>query len=43
MMEDKGKPEAEKARYRAIFESLSAKVVVLEAAAEVSEVEQQAR
>lgn len=43
MMDAKGKPEEEKARYRKMYGSLSAKVLVLEAAAETGEVEMQAR
>lgn len=43
MMKEKGKPEAEQARYRIMKHSLSAKVLVLETAARAGEVQAQAR
>ena len=43
MMKEKGKPEAEQARYRNMLHSLSAKVLVLETAAKAGEVQAQAR
>lgn len=43
MMQEKGKPEAEQARYRKLLESLSAKVLVLEAALQNGEVQTQER
>lgn len=43
LMQEKGKPEAEQARYRNMLNSLSAKVLVLETAARAEEVQAQAR
>lgn len=43
MMQEKGKPETEQARYRKLLNTLSAKVVVLEAAAHPGELEVQQR
>lgn len=42
-MEEKGKPEEEKARYRKMFDNLSAKISSLETAAQTGEVAAQAR
>ncbi|CAM9452472.1 unnamed protein product [Scytosiphon promiscuus] len=41
MMQEKGKPEAEQARYRKMLDTLSAKVLVLEAAVPTGEVQTQ--
>lgn len=43
LMVEKGKPEAEQTRYRKMLNSLSAKVVVQEAAAQMAEVQAHAR
>lgn len=43
MMQEKGKPETEQARYRGMLDTLSAKVLVLEAASPAVELEAQQR
>lgn len=43
MMQEKGKPEAEQAQYRAKLHSLSAQVLVLESAANTGELQAQKR
>lgn len=43
LMEEKGKPEAEQARYRKMRDTLAAKVLVLEAAAQTNEVQAQSK
>ncbi|CAM9551855.1 unnamed protein product, partial [Ectocarpus sp. 12 AP-2014] len=43
MMQEKGKPETEQARYRGMLDTLSAKVLVLEAASPAVELEAQRR
>lgn len=42
-MQQKGKPEAEQAQYRAKLDSLSAQVLVLESSAKAEEVQAQKR
>lgn len=43
LMQEKGKPEVEQAHYRKLLETLSAKVLVLEAALQTGEVQTQER
>lgn len=43
MMQEKGKPEAEQARYRTMLDTLSAKVLVLESSAPAKELQTQKR
>lgn len=42
-MQEKGKPEAEQARYRKMLDTLSAKVLVLEAAVPAGDMQAQRR
>lgn len=43
MMQEKGKPEADQAKYRTMLDTLSAKVLVLESAAPTGELQAQKR
>lgn len=42
-MQEKGKPEADQAKYRAMLDTLSARVLVLETAAHTGELQAQRR